>query len=105
MVLSRAVGERLGTAGTILGAVVAGVADVDAITVSLTRLTPTPLTMEDAAIAILAAVASDTASKVGIGAAIGRGRFASQVAAIAAASLLAGAAAFLFTVPRGLLNH
>jgi len=100
MALSRVVGESLGTAATILGAVVAGLADVDAITVSLTRLTPTPLTAEHAAIAILAAVASDTVSKIGIGAAIGRGRFALRIAAVAAACLLAGAAAFLFTLPR-----
>ena len=100
MALSRAVGESLGTAATILGAVVAGLADVDAITVSLTRLAPTPLTAEHAAIAILAAVASDTVSKIGIGAAIGRGRFALRIAAVAAACLLAGAAAFLFTLPR-----
>ena len=78
----------------------AGLADVDAITVSLTRLTPTPLTSEHIAIAILAAVASDTVSKIGIGAAIGRGRFASQIAAVAAGCLFAGAVAFLFTLPR-----
>jgi len=100
MVLSRAVGESLGTGGTILGAIVAGLADVDAITVSLTRLTPAPLTAEHTAIAILAAVASDTVSKICIGAIIGRGRFASQIAAVAAACLLVGAAAFLFTLPR-----
>jgi uncharacterized membrane protein (DUF4010 family) len=99
MVLSRAVGEGLGTAATILGAAVAGLADVDAITVSLTRLTPAPLTAEHVAIAILAAVASDTVSKIGIGAAIGRGRFALQIAVVAAGCLLAGAATFLFTLP------
>src|SRR5262245_9534608 len=99
MVLSRAVGESLGTGATILGAIVAGLADVDAITVSLTRLTPAPLTPEHTAIAILAAVASDTVSKIGIGAVIGRGRFASQIAAVAAACLLAGAAACFFTLP------
>jgi uncharacterized membrane protein (DUF4010 family) len=72
-------------------------ADVDAITVSLTRLTPTPLSAEHAAMGILGAVASDTVSKIGIGAVIGRGRFAWQIAVVAAACLLAGAAAFLFT--------
>jgi uncharacterized membrane protein (DUF4010 family) len=95
MVLSRAVGESLGPTWVVLGAVVAGLADVDAITISLSRLTPAPLTPDHAALAILAAVASDTVSKIGIGAAIGRGRFALQIAVVAVVSLLAGAAAFL----------
>jgi uncharacterized membrane protein (DUF4010 family) len=99
MVLTRAVGENLGTTGAVLGAIVAGLADVDAITVSLTRMTPSPLSAEHAAIAILAAVASDTVSKIGIGAVIGRGRFAAQIAAVAAACILAGAVAFLLTMP------
>lgn len=98
MVLSRAVGESLGPAWVVLGAIVAGLADVDAITISLTRLTPSPLMPDQAAIAILAAVASDTVSKVGVGAAIGRGPFALQIASVAVASLLAGAAAFLMTL-------
>ena len=68
------VGESLGPTWVVLGAIVAGLADVDAITISLTRLTPGPLTPDHAALAILAAVASDTVSKVGIGAVIGRGR-------------------------------
>lgn len=101
IVLTRAVSENLGATAAVLGAVVAGLADVDAITVSLTRMTPTPLTAEHAAIAILAAVASDTVSKIGIGAVIGGGRFATQIAAVAAASLLAGAAAFLLMLPLG----
>lgn len=101
IVLSRAISERLGTTAAVLGAVVAGLADVDAITVSLARMTPTPLAAEHAAVAILAAVASDTISKIGIGAVIGRGRFAIQIAAVAAASILAGAVAFLLMLPQG----
>src|SRR5262249_7982256 len=98
MVLSRAVAEGLGTAATILAAAAAGLADVDAITVSLTRLTPAPLTAEHVAIAILAAVSSDTVSTIGIGSAIGRGLFALQIAVVAAACLLSGAATFIFTL-------
>jgi uncharacterized membrane protein (DUF4010 family) len=82
----------------VLGAIVAGLADVDAITISLSRLTPSLLKPDHVALAILAAVASDTVSKVGIGAVIGRGPFAAQIASVAVASLLAGAAAFLVTL-------
>jgi uncharacterized membrane protein (DUF4010 family) len=98
MVLSRAVGESLGPTWVVLGAIVAGLADVDAITISLSRLTPSLLKPDHVALAILAAVASDTVSKVGIGAVIGRGPFAAQIASVAVASLLAGAAAFLVTL-------
>ena len=57
----------------VAGAIVVGLADVDAVTVSMLRLTPDNLSRAQAVSAILAAVASDTVSKVAIGAAIGRG--------------------------------
>ena len=76
IVLGRVIGESFGAAGAIIGALVIGLADVDSVTVSITRLTPRPLSAESAAFAILAAVASDTVSKIAIGAVIGSGRFA-----------------------------
>jgi uncharacterized membrane protein (DUF4010 family) len=97
IVLGRLVGEKLGTTGAVAGAIVVGLADLDAITVSMSRLTPDTLTRAQAALAILAAVASNTVSKVAIGAAIGRGRFAADLAALAAGSLGAGAAALWLT--------
>jgi uncharacterized membrane protein (DUF4010 family) len=54
IVLGRAVGESFGGTGAIVGAVAVGLADVDSVTVSLTRLTPEPLTAESAAFAFLA---------------------------------------------------
>ena len=90
IVVGRAVGEWLGGAGAIAGAAVVGLVDVDAITVSLARLAPQTLTPRVAAIAILAAVASDTISKIAIGAVIGRGRFAMEISIMAAVSLIAG---------------
>jgi uncharacterized membrane protein (DUF4010 family) len=98
MVLSRLIGETLGAAGAVAGAVIAGLADVDAITVSTARLAPSPLRPEDAAVAILAAAASNTVSKIAIGAAIGRGRFALLIAGMAVVCLAAGAGAFVLTV-------
>jgi uncharacterized membrane protein (DUF4010 family) len=98
MVLSRVIGETVGATGVVVGAIVAGLADVDAITVSTARLVPEPLKAEHAAVAILAAVASDTVSKVCIGAVIERGRFALLIAAMAAACLSAAGAALALTM-------
>ncbi len=97
MLVGRHVGERLGATGVLVGAMVVGLADVDALTISTTRLTPSPLSLEQAALTILVAVASDTVSKIGIGAVIGRGRFAVQITAMALACLGAGGATFAAT--------
>jgi uncharacterized membrane protein (DUF4010 family) len=93
MVLGRAVGDLLGAAGAIAGATVVGLIDVDSVTVSVARLAPAPLGLRDATIAILCAAASNTIVKAGIGAVIGRGRFAVEVAAMSLGCLAAGAAA------------
>jgi uncharacterized membrane protein (DUF4010 family) len=90
IVLGRAVGEYFGAGGAILGAAAVGIADVDSVAVSVSRLVPHTLHADSAALAILAAVATDTLSKIGIGAAIGRGRFAAEIAAMAAGCLVAG---------------
>jgi uncharacterized membrane protein (DUF4010 family) len=90
IVIGRVLGEQLGSTGAIVGAAAMGLADVDAVTVSMARLVPQPLSPSDATFAILAAVLSNTASKLIIGAVIGRGRFAVEVAAMSAASIGAG---------------
>jgi len=97
IVLGRAVGETFGATGAVAGAIFIGLADVDAVTVSMLRLTPDTLTAAQAALAILAAVASDTVSKIAIGAAIGRGWFVADLAALAAGCIAAGAAASWLT--------
>jgi uncharacterized membrane protein (DUF4010 family) len=84
IVAGRLLGEQLGASGVIVGAAAMGVADVDAITVSIARLVPAPLSVQAATVAVLAAVASNTLSKLAIGAAIGRGRFALEVALFSA---------------------
>jgi uncharacterized membrane protein (DUF4010 family) len=56
----------------------------------MARLVPNTLSLEVAAYAILAAVASDTVSKVAIGAVIGRGRFAAEIAVMAPPLLVGG---------------
>ena len=60
--------------------------DVDLVTIAMARLPSGILSLEGAAYAILAAVASDTVSKVAIGL-IGRGRFAAQIGIMAPLSV------------------
>ena len=98
IVLGRAAGEALGAAGAVAGAIVVGLADVDAVTVSMLQLTPGTLTATQAAVAILAAVARDTVSKIAIGAVIGRGSFAADLAVLAAGCLAAAAVAGWLTL-------
>ena len=95
IVLGRVVGESFGAQGAIVGAVVVGLVDVDSVTVAMSRLTPETLTAAQAGYAILAAVASDTVSKIGIGALLGRGWFAVEIAMMAAFCLAIGTVVFL----------
>jgi uncharacterized membrane protein (DUF4010 family) len=97
IVLGRVVGESFGALGAVAGAVAVGLADVDAVTVSMARLAPGPLSAGQAALAILAAVASNTLAKLGIGAAIGRHTFAAELALMTVASLVVGGAALWLT--------
>ena len=94
IIVGRTVGETFGAKGALIGAILIGLADVDAITVSMARLTPVPLAPQDAGYAILAAVASDTASKVAIGALMGRGVFAFALMVMAICCFLAAGLAF-----------
>jgi uncharacterized membrane protein (DUF4010 family) len=97
VVLGRAVGERFGATAATVGAIFVGFADIDAIVVSMAQLAPDTLSAPHAAVAILAAVASNTVSKIVIGAAIGRGRFAAEIAGMAFCCLLSGAVALWLT--------
>lgn len=89
IVAGRALGEGVGTTGAILGAAAMGFADVDAVTVAMTRLVPQPLGVQGATYAILAAVATNTLSKIAIGAMVGRGRFALAIAIMSAGAVVA----------------
>jgi len=98
ILLGQLVGEWLGAAGAITGAALVGLADVDSVTVSLAQLVPQPLDASAATIAILCAVATNTIVKIAISAAIGRGRFAVEVAIMALGCFAAGAAALWATL-------
>jgi uncharacterized membrane protein (DUF4010 family) len=97
IVLGSAVAEALGATGAIVGAIVVGLVDVDSVTVSMARLVPDPLPMAQAAYAILAAVASNTVSKVAIGAVISRGWFAAELGVMTVICFAAAGAALVLT--------
>ena len=93
IMLSRVIGDAFGAQGALLGAAGLGLADVDAVTISLARLVPAPLDAFAASLAILAAVASNMLSKLVIAIVIGRGRFAVELSAVTVACWIAGAGA------------
>jgi uncharacterized membrane protein (DUF4010 family) len=96
IVLARVINENFGATGVTLGAIVVGLVEVDSITISLVRLIPVSLSETQGAIAILAAVASDTLSKIIIGGIFGGFRFAVRIASMAGVSVAVGAALFWF---------
>ena len=82
--------EWLGNAGLYALAAASGVADVDAITLSLTRMSQQSITVQTAVIGIVIAAATNNVVKVGIAAALGRRKLALLVAGPMLVSLLAG---------------
>lgn len=97
ILVARAVSESFGATGALLGATVAGVADVDAVTVAVARLVPQTLSPRSAAVATLAAVAANTIGKIALGAVIAGGRFAAEISLMALGCLIAGAVALWMT--------
>jgi uncharacterized membrane protein (DUF4010 family) len=93
MLLARVASETFGSTGAIVSAAVVGLADVDAATIAMARLVPGGLTELAAASAVLVAVASNTLSKLVIGATTGGGRFAVAVALMSGACFAAAAIA------------
>ena len=95
VLMGRLLSERYGAAGALATALATGLADVDAVAVSISRLSPAPLSAAEAALAILAAIGSNMASKLALGIAIGRGAFAGWTLATTLAAALAAAAAWM----------
>jgi uncharacterized membrane protein (DUF4010 family) len=90
-----AVRRSLGSLAILGAAALSGVADVDAATISMTRLVPS-IGIETATAGILIAVAVNTIAKTIISASIGTPRLGLLVAIPNALALAAGAAAFVF---------
>lgn len=80
----------LGDLGIYMLAATSGVADVDAITLSLTRMSQDSLALQTAVIGIVIAAATNNLVKAGIAGAIGRRELGTRVAGPMALSLVAG---------------
>jgi uncharacterized membrane protein (DUF4010 family) len=59
--------ENLGQSGTLISSAIAGISDIDAITISASKLAGVKLDLSTAAMAILIASVSNTLVKMGIG--------------------------------------
>lgn len=93
MLASKALHQLAGDAGLYVVALAAGLADVDAITISAAQLAGETITVSTAAITIVLAVAANTVVKASMVAAIARGRLALLVGGALTATLAAGAVA------------
>jgi uncharacterized membrane protein (DUF4010 family) len=85
-----------GGSGGIVFAAVAGLSDVDAITLSMTRVAGQSVSAGTAAIAVLVAVAANSLSKSVLAALTGSRRFGISYAAVSLASLVAGGVGAVF---------
>jgi len=88
----------VGAAGAIVGAAAMGLADVDAVTVSMAKLGPQTLSEQSAVFAILTAVATNMLSKLLIGTVIGSSRFALYLTGISAGCFAAAGIALWLTL-------
>ena len=89
----RAAQEYLGGGGSYAAAAIAGIADVDAVTITFSRLGPAVDGWKTPAAAVTLAAVVNTVVKLGLGVGLGAGRFRRQVAVALGVTALAGAAA------------
>jgi uncharacterized membrane protein (DUF4010 family) len=94
-VVAKIVSERAGDAGVFAVAAVSGLADVDALTLSMTRLAPASVPAATAAIAIVIAAGVNTAVKAAMAATVGTARMGAIAGAVSAAAVAAGAVAYV----------
>jgi len=95
--LARFASERLGGAAVIVIALVTGLTDVDAITLSVPPLVPEAITAAVAAQAVAAAVASNIVAKAAYGVVLGSRAYGRWFGLGSAAGLAAGVATLLLT--------
>ncbi|MBL8597843.1 MAG: MgtC/SapB family protein [Devosia sp.] len=86
---AKLISGSLGQAGTLTLAAVSGLVDVDAVTLSMLRLTGTSITADDAALAILLAVGANTAAKAVIATVIGGKAFGVVIIGVSGLALAA----------------
>jgi uncharacterized membrane protein (DUF4010 family) len=94
LVLAKVLAGDAGNAGLFLLAAVSGLADVDALTLSMSRLAGVQVTAQDAAASILLAASVNTASKATISAVVGGWRLGTIVGSASAVAVAALGTAF-----------
>jgi len=95
--ISKMAGEKLGPEAVLAVATVTGLADVDAVALSLPLLAPATIRLAFAAEAVLAAVALSICAKSAYAVTLGGGRFGLPFAAISLAGGIAGALLVMLT--------
>lgn len=86
---AKLISTSIGEAGTLALAAVSGLVDVDAVTLSMVRLTGSSITADNAALAILLAVGANTAAKAVIATVIGGRAFGVVVIGVSGVALAA----------------
>ena len=89
LLLAKLVAAQAGNAGLFLLAAISGIADVDALTLSMARLSGVEVAAADAATAILVAASVNTASKAMIAAFVGGTRLGSIVGVVSVLAIAA----------------
>ncbi|MCA3350517.1 MAG: MgtC/SapB family protein [Roseomonas sp.] len=95
--ISKLAGEKLGPEAVLAVAAITGLADVDAVALSVPLLAPATISLAFAAQAVLAAVAVNICAKSAYAMTLGGGRFGLPFAAISLAAGLTGALLVLVT--------
>jgi uncharacterized membrane protein (DUF4010 family) len=96
VLISRLAAERLGPEAVLAVAAITGLADVDAVALSVPLLAPATISPEFAAQAVLVAVAVNISAKAGYALALGGGRYGAAYAGLSLAAGALGALALFF---------
>jgi uncharacterized membrane protein (DUF4010 family) len=94
--ISKLAGEKLGPGAVLAVAAITGLADVDAVALSVPLLAPATISLEFAAQAVLVAVAVNISAKAGYALALGGGRYGAAYAGLSLAAGALGALALFF---------
>ena len=94
--ISKLAAEKLGPEAVLAVAAITGLADVDAVALSVPLLAPATISLEFAAQAVLVAVAVNISAKAGYALALGGGRYGAAYAGLSLAAGALGALALFF---------
>jgi uncharacterized membrane protein (DUF4010 family) len=94
--ISKLAAEKLGPEAVLAVAAITGLADVDAVALSVPLLAPATISVEFAAQAVLVAVAVNISAKAGYALALGGGRYGAAYAGLSLAAGALGALALFF---------